>query len=67
MIQTSAYWEMRHWGPEDDAQDLRVRAYHNGLPGGIRDTSTGIAQIQGNVGILAWNHAFQRGYETGTP
>ena len=67
MIQTSAYWEMRHWGVEDDAQDLRVQAYHNGIPGGIRDSSTGIAQIQGGVGILAWNHAFQRGYETGIP
>jgi hypothetical protein len=66
LIQTSAYWEMRHWGVEDDAQDLRVQAYHNGIPGGIRDSSTGIAQINGEVGIRAWNHAIANGYESGT-
>jgi peptidoglycan hydrolase-like protein with peptidoglycan-binding domain len=66
MIQTSAYWESRHRDAVDDAVDLRVQAYHNGIPGGVRDSSTGIAQMSGTVAILAWNHAIARGYETGT-
>jgi peptidoglycan hydrolase-like protein with peptidoglycan-binding domain len=66
LIQTSAYWEMRHIGIEDETQDLRVEAYHNGLPGGVRDSSTGIAQITGNAAVIAWNHAISRGYESGT-
>lgn len=66
LIQTSAYWEMRHIGAEDDAQDLRVQAYHNNIPGGVRDSSTGVAQITANAAIRAWNHAIARGYETGT-
>jgi peptidoglycan hydrolase-like protein with peptidoglycan-binding domain len=66
LIQTSAYWEMRHIGIEDAAQDLRVEAYHKGLPGGVRDSSTGIAQITGNAAVLAWNHAIRRGYASGT-
>ncbi|MFF3485409.1 glycoside hydrolase domain-containing protein [Streptomyces sp. NPDC002701] len=66
LIQTSAYWEMRHIGPEDQVQDDRVRLYHNGLPGGIRDSSTGIAQITGNAGLRAWNHCIGKGYVSGT-
>ncbi|MGW9212277.1 glycoside hydrolase domain-containing protein [Embleya sp. NPDC055664] len=66
LIQTSAYWEMRHIGLEDEAQDLRVKAYHTGLPGGVRDSSTGIAQITGNAAILAWNHCIGKGYVSGT-
>ena len=67
MIQASAYWESRHIGAEDDVQDARVVAYHNGIPGGVRDSSTGIAQITGNAAIRAWNYAYSAGYETGTP
>ncbi|MEU4208538.1 glycoside hydrolase domain-containing protein [Streptomyces sp. NPDC026206] len=66
LIQTSAYWEMRHIGPEDLAQDLRVEAYHSGIPGGVRDSSTGIAQITGNAAILAWNYCIGKGYVNGT-
>lgn len=66
LIQTSAYWEMRHIDLVDDIGDSLVDAYHHGLPGGVRDDSTGIAQISGEVAIRAWNHCIQKGYATGT-
>ncbi|MEU4218065.1 glycoside hydrolase domain-containing protein [Actinoplanes sp. NPDC026623] len=66
LIQTSAYWEMRHWGPEDDVQDARVEAYHLGVPGGVRDSSTGIAQITGEAAIRAWNYCITKGLVTGS-
>jgi len=66
LIQTSAYWEMRHLDALDELQDSRVIAYHSGLPGGARDSSTGIAQINGEVAIRSWNHCIQQGYTTGT-
>lgn len=67
LIQTSAYWEMRHIGIEDEAQDLRVQAYHNGAPiGGVRDSSTGIAQIFGETALRAWNHCIRQGLVSGT-
>jgi peptidoglycan hydrolase-like protein with peptidoglycan-binding domain len=67
MIQTSAYWECRQRDAVDDIADLEVQAYHNGIPGSSRrDASTGIAQIFGEVAIIAWNHAIAKGYESGT-
>ncbi|EFG04582.1 glycoside hydrolase domain-containing protein [Streptomyces clavuligerus] len=66
LVQTSTYWEMRHIGIEDRLQDDRVVLYHSGLPGGIRDSSTGIAQITGNAGLRAWNHCIGKGYVSGT-
>lgn len=71
LIQTSAYWEMRHYGYEDLAADAAVVYYHTGAGGGDvsprRDSSTGIAQISGDVGIRAWNYCYAHDYSVGTP
>ncbi|MEO3978661.1 glycoside hydrolase domain-containing protein [Streptomyces sp. CAU 1734] len=69
LIQTSAYWEMRHYDVIDLSMDAAVTYYHTGLGGGLtpkRDSSTGIAQISGDVGILAWNHCIRAGLAAGT-
>ncbi|MFI6489346.1 glycoside hydrolase domain-containing protein [Streptomyces sp. NPDC050564] len=69
LIQTSAYWEMRHYDIIDQAVDAAVVYYHTGVGGGMtpkRDSSTGIAQISGEVGIRAWNHCITKGYVSGT-
>lgn len=69
LIQTSAYWEMRHYDLVDQAVDAAVVYYHTGVGGGAtpkRDSSTGIAQISGEVGIRAWNHCINKGYVSGT-
>jgi hypothetical protein len=69
LIQTSAYWEMRHYDLVDQAVDAAVVYYHTGVGGGVtpvRDSSTGIAQISGDVGIRAWNHCINKGYVSGT-
>ncbi|MFC7261231.1 glycoside hydrolase domain-containing protein [Streptomyces lutosisoli] len=69
LIQTSAYWEMRHYDIIDQAVDAAVVYYHTGVGGGMtpkRDSSTGIAQISGEVGIRAWNHCINKGYVSGT-
>ncbi|WP_339134370.1 glycoside hydrolase domain-containing protein [Streptomyces sp. f51] len=69
LIQTSAYWEMRHYDIIDQGVDAAVAYYHTGIGGGmtpIRDSSTGIAQISGDVGIRAWNHCINKGYVSGT-
>jgi peptidoglycan hydrolase-like protein with peptidoglycan-binding domain len=65
LIQTSAYWEMRHVDAKDKLGDLLVEQYHNGIPGGARDCSTGIAQINGEVAILAWDHCISNGHASG--
>lgn len=71
LIQTSAYWEMRHYDYKDLAADAAVVYYHTGVGGPdvspVRDSSTGIAQISGDVGIRAWNYCYQQEYSTGTP
>ncbi|MCP9988250.1 hypothetical protein LUX01_17710 [Streptomyces sudanensis] len=67
LIQTSAYWEMRHYDLIDQGVDHQVASYHlNGI-GIVKDSSTGIAQISGEVGIRAWNHCIDQGFATGTP
>ncbi|URN15931.1 MULTISPECIES: hypothetical protein [Streptomyces] len=67
LIQTSAYWEMRHYDLIDQGVDHQVASYHlNGI-GIVKDSSTGIAQISGEVGIRAWNHCIDQGFVTGTP
>ncbi|WP_018544967.1 glycoside hydrolase domain-containing protein [Streptomyces sp. LaPpAH-108] len=70
LIQTSAYWEMRHYDVVDLGVDAAVTLYHTGSGAdGIvpkRDSSTGIAQISGEVGIRAWNHCIQAGIVQGT-
>ncbi|MFF0188031.1 glycoside hydrolase domain-containing protein [Streptomyces sp. NPDC005244] len=66
LIQTSAYWEMRHYDIIDQGVDAQVASYHlNGI-GLVKDSSTGIAQISGDVGIRAWNHCIAKGYVSGT-
>ncbi|MDT0346448.1 glycoside hydrolase domain-containing protein [Streptomyces litchfieldiae] len=77
LIQTSAFWEFRHYKNEDLITDAGVWLYHNGhipdwaqgLPGvsRLRDSSTGVAQMYGFVGILAWNNSINTGLVTGTP
>ncbi|WP_282687147.1 MULTISPECIES: glycoside hydrolase domain-containing protein [unclassified Streptomyces] len=69
LIQTSAYWEMRHYDVVDLTVDAAVAYYHTGVGGGmtpVRDSSTGIAQISGEVGIRAWNHCIGKGLASGT-
>ncbi|MFF1411558.1 glycoside hydrolase domain-containing protein [Streptomyces sp. NPDC058289] len=69
LIQTSAYWEMRHYDPVDFAADAGVTYYHTGVGGKDvvprRDSSTGIGQIFGAVGIKAWNYCIDAGYISG--
>ncbi|MGW2924321.1 glycoside hydrolase domain-containing protein [Streptomyces fungicidicus] len=70
LIQTSAYWEMRHYDAIDLTVDAAVTYYHTGVGGDdispVRDSSTGIAQISGDVGIRAWNYCIGKGYASGT-
>ncbi|MFJ2557305.1 MULTISPECIES: glycoside hydrolase domain-containing protein [unclassified Streptomyces] len=65
LIQTSAYWEMRHIDAIDVGKDLEVIAEFN-TTGSFRDSSTGICQIFGRTAVLAWNHCIGRGYTEGT-
>ncbi|MEU1573086.1 glycoside hydrolase domain-containing protein [Streptomyces collinus] len=65
LIQTSAYWEMRHVDAIDESADLAViTAYET--TGTFKDTSTGICQIFGITATRAWNHAVSKGYVTGS-
>ncbi|MFC8079709.1 glycoside hydrolase domain-containing protein [Streptomyces sp. NPDC057307] len=65
LIQTSAYWEMRHVDPVDIAADIAIAAAF--LAGGpFKDSSTGTCQIFGATAIRAWNHAIQMGYAEGS-
>ncbi|MCD7445281.1 DUF1906 domain-containing protein [Streptomyces lincolnensis] len=76
LVQTSAFWEFCHYGKEDMNVDGGVGLYYTGvlpdfvkdIPGIERaqDSSTGIGQIQGRVGILAWNNAIRAGLVDGT-
>lgn len=76
LIQTSAFWEFCHYGQEDVIKDAGVGFYYTGvvpdwaqdLPGvsKVHDSSTGIGQIQGRVGILAWNNSIRAGLADGT-
>ncbi|MQS38553.1 glycoside hydrolase domain-containing protein [Streptomyces katsurahamanus] len=64
LIETSAYWEMRHVDAIDESADLAVIAAYE-TTGEFKDTSTGICQIFGVTAIRAWNHAIQMDYTTG--
>jgi peptidoglycan hydrolase-like protein with peptidoglycan-binding domain len=64
LIQTSAYWEMRHIDPADQAADDRVMAEYE-LTGVFADSSTGIAQCQGKAALAAWNYCIEMGYVAG--
>ncbi|MGY0069233.1 glycoside hydrolase domain-containing protein [Streptomyces sp. QTS137] len=76
LIQTSAFWEFCHYGSEDALKDGGVGFYYTGtvpdwaedLPivEKFEDSSTGIGQIQGRIGILAWNNSIRSGLTDGT-
>ncbi|MFJ6727160.1 glycoside hydrolase domain-containing protein [Streptomyces sp. NPDC091281] len=76
LIQTTAFWEFRHYGNEDLGKDVGVWFYHTGvipdwgkgLPvvSGLRDSSTGVGQMFGFVGVLAWNNSIDLGLVSGT-
>lgn len=65
LIQTTAYWEMRHIDPVDLSVDMEV-ALEFLTTGSFRDSSTGIGQIFGRTAVLAWNNAVRKGYAEGT-
>ncbi|QCX77883.1 Putative peptidoglycan binding domain protein [Streptomyces sp. YIM 121038] len=65
LIQTTTYWEMRHYDLVDQGVDHAVALYHLQGIGNRRDSSTGIAQISGEVCIRAWNHGIKKGYVEG--
>lgn len=65
LIQTTAYWEMRHIDPIDLSVDAEV-ALEFLTTRSFRDSSTGIGQIFGKTAVLAWNHAVRKGYAEGS-
>lgn len=67
LIQTSAYWEMRHITLEDELAWEAVIAAYNTTGKFIRDTSTGIAKQRALSLIGAWNHCLTKGYISGRP
>ncbi|MGP3946159.1 glycoside hydrolase domain-containing protein [Streptomyces sp. 6N106] len=77
LIQTTAFWEFRHYGNEDLVKDAGVWLYHNGyVPDwakdfpkvdAFRDSSTGVGQMFGRAGVLCWNNSIRSGLVTGTP
>ncbi|MEU3500235.1 glycoside hydrolase domain-containing protein [Streptomyces hundungensis] len=67
LIQTSAYWEMRHITPADELAWEAVILAYNTTDQFIRDTSTGIAKQRALTLIGAWNHCLSKGYVSGRP
>ncbi|MGW8060804.1 hypothetical protein ACVV2G_00655 [Streptomyces ziwulingensis] len=67
LIQTTAYWEMRHIDPADEAAWAAVISASVTTRQYIRDTSTGIAKQRAVTLIGAWNHALDKGYGSGRP
>ncbi|MFD7062207.1 glycoside hydrolase domain-containing protein [Streptomyces sp. NPDC059906] len=68
LIQATAYWEMRHIDPVDEAAELAVISTFNTTGKFLaQDPSTGIAQQRAQTLIPAWNHALDKGYATGQP
>ncbi|MGX2995129.1 glycoside hydrolase domain-containing protein [Streptomyces sp. JNUCC 64] len=67
LIQATAYWEMRHIDPVDEAAEVAVITAFNTTGKFIQDPSTGIAQQRAQTLIPAWNHALDKGYATGQP
>jgi peptidoglycan hydrolase-like protein with peptidoglycan-binding domain len=74
LIQTTAFWEFKHYGNEDLVKDAGVWLYHNGyIPdwapdvaiSAFRDSSTGVAQMFGVTGVLAWNNSINTGLVVG--
>lgn len=65
LIQTTAYWEMRHIDPVDLAAWESVKLAYTTTGEHIRDSSTGIAKQRAFALIGAWNHGLTQGYVTG--
>ncbi|WP_344258007.1 hypothetical protein [Streptomyces sodiiphilus] len=69
LIQTSAYWEMCHYDLMDLTVDAAVVYCHTATGGStitpVRDSSAGVAQISGTVGIIAWNHCINNALAEG--
>ncbi|MFJ8473680.1 glycoside hydrolase domain-containing protein [Kitasatospora sp. NPDC094011] len=64
LVQTSAYWEMRHIDPLDlAAWQATILAFNT--TGHFEDTSTGIAKQRGQTLVGAWNHCLRQGLVTG--
>ncbi|MFF2627213.1 glycoside hydrolase domain-containing protein [Kitasatospora griseola] len=64
LVQTSAYWEMRHIEPADEAAWLATISLFNTV-GKFKDTSTGIAKQRGLTLTGAWNYCLAQGLITG--
>jgi peptidoglycan hydrolase-like protein with peptidoglycan-binding domain len=67
LLQTSAYWEMRHIDPLDEAAWVAVIAAYETTGEYIRDTSTGIAKQRAVTLVGAWNHCLRSDYVDGRP
>jgi peptidoglycan hydrolase-like protein with peptidoglycan-binding domain len=67
LVQTSAYWEMRHIEPVDEAAWAAVILAYNTTGVWLKDTSTGIAKQRAAALIGAWNHCVEAGYVTDQP
>ncbi|MCX4857006.1 DUF1906 domain-containing protein [Streptomyces canus] len=67
LLQTSAYWEMRHIDPLDEAAWAAVIAAYETTGEYIRDTSTGIAKQRAVTLVGAWNHCLMADYVDGRP
>ncbi|MEV0189833.1 glycoside hydrolase domain-containing protein [Kitasatospora purpeofusca] len=64
LVQTSAYWEMRHIEPADlAAWEVAIALFNT--TGKFKDTSTGIAKQRGLTLVGAWNHCLRAGLVTG--
>jgi peptidoglycan hydrolase-like protein with peptidoglycan-binding domain len=66
LIQTSAYWEMRHVDPADLGKDEVVMQQFQ-TTGTFRDSSTGVIQCQGRTAMLARNLCVSLGYYDAEP
>lgn len=65
LIQTTAYWEMRHIDIGDETKDAATITLYN-TTGEFLESSTGIGQCQGWTALMAWNHCIGKGYASGT-
>ncbi|MFJ7246334.1 glycoside hydrolase domain-containing protein [Kitasatospora sp. NPDC098652] len=64
LVQTSAYWEMRHINPADQAFWETIIVTFN-TTGHFEDSSTGIAKQRGAALVGAWNYCLRQGLITG--
>ncbi|MEV7024903.1 glycoside hydrolase domain-containing protein [Kitasatospora sp. NPDC093558] len=67
LLQTSAYWEMRHIRLDDEVAGEAVIAAYKTTGKFIHDQSTGIAKQRAETLVGAWNYCLTKGYVTGRP